>query len=263
MKRYLEYLAIILLATSAIVLIALQMKILGWLLLGTGIIVLFFCHKQFRKDLLLIYFCLGLLGITPITTDISYQHTFIMGGLLSVAVLVPYLVSRFIYKDYLVKFRFHHGRNWYRSEIAYILLTGIVAYLFLPIMLKGSGSYLNWTVAPGTENLIKLFIGTNALGIWDELFFVSTVLGILRRHLSFPVANLAQSVLFTSFLYELGFRGWAFLVIFAFALIQGYVFKKTDSLLYVITIHLVADFILYLVLIYLHHPTWVPIFITG
>src|SRR5438105_3569702 len=128
-------------------------------------------------------------------------------------------------------------------------------------MLKSSGSYVNWTVDPGVSNLVRFFIGTNALGIWDELFFVSTVLGLLRRHLAFPIANLTQSILFTSFLYELGFRGWAFLVIFLFALVQGYIFKKTESLFYIITIHLTFDLILYLALIYTHHPSWMPIFI--
>src|SRR5256885_4616178 len=108
------------------------MKMLGWILLCTGLVVLLFCSKQLRKDLFLIYISLALLGITPITTDISYFHIFQMGSTLSLAIAIPYLVSRFIYKDYHVRFKFHHGRSWYKTEILYIVFTAVIAYIVLP-----------------------------------------------------------------------------------------------------------------------------------
>jgi membrane protease YdiL (CAAX protease family) len=261
MKKYIEYLSLILLALSGIVLIGLQIKPVGWVLISIGAIVLFFCDKKFRNNIFLIYLSLSLLGITTITTDVSYQHMVMMGTTLILAVIIPYLISRYLYTDHVVQFQWHHGRQWYKTEILYIFFTAAISYLLLPFFLRDTGSYQNWTVEPGVDNLIRLFIGTNGLGLWDELFFVSTVLGILRRYLPFAQANIVQSILFTSFLYELGFRGWGFLMIFVFALIQGYVFKKTESLLYVITIHLTLDFILYLALIHSHHPDWLPIFL--
>lgn len=261
MHQFAKILTILLLACTGVVLIALQIKTAGWILFGLGLVALLFCENQFRKDIFLVYVSLGLLGITPITTDIGFSHILQMGTLLSLAVAIPYLVSRFIYKDYLVRFKFHHGRSWYKKEIAYIFVTALIAYLFLPFALTNTGSYQNWTVEPGVINLTVLFLGTQGLGLWDELFFVSTVLGILRRHLSFWIANVTQAVLFTSFLYELGFRGWLFIVLYLFALLQGYVFRKTESLFYVITIHLTLDLVLYLVLIYTHHPDWLPIFL--
>lgn len=262
MKKLLQSTVIALLALTSIILIGLQITFWGWLLLLIGAFLLLFCPRQFRRDFLLVYVCLAILGITPITTDIRIPHMLYMGTLLSLAIIIPYTVSRYIYKNHLVTFRFHHGRKWFKSEIFYIFLTAVITYFLFPFMLRETGSYLNWTIEPGVGNLIILFIGTNALGIWDELFFVNTILGILRKYLSFPIANLTQSILFTSFLYELGFRGWAFLVVFGFALLQGYIYTKTESLFYVITIHLVADLILYLALIYLHHPAWLPIFVT-
>ena len=261
MQNIAKYSSIVLLVLTAILLIPLQMHFIGWSFFALGILSLCFCTKQVRKDIALIYLSLGLLGLTPITTDISLGHMFHMGTLLGLAVLLPYVISRFVYKDHLVRFQWHHGRSWYKTELFYIGLTAVVAYLLLPFMLRVTGSYLNWTVAPGAWNLFVLFLGTNGLGIWDELFFVCTVLGILKRHLSFRWANLAQAIMFTSFLYELGFRGWCFVVIFLFALLQGYIFKKTESVLYVITIHLTLDFILYLVLIHAYHPSWLPLFI--
>lgn len=256
-----NFIALALLCISTVFLIGLQVKLLGWSILVIGVLSLFFSTKQFRKDVLLLYISIAILGVTRISTDISYSHFFSMGLPLTLAVAIPYIVSRFIYRDHLVRFKFHHGRKWMRAEIAYILVTIIIAYFLLPFYLKNSGAYLNWTVDSGASNIIRLFIGTNALGIWDELFFVSTVLGILRRYFNFTIANILQAILFTAFLYELGFTGWGPVVIYPFALIQGYVFKKTESLLYVITIHLALDFILFLALINAHHPTWIPIFI--
>jgi membrane protease YdiL (CAAX protease family) len=246
---------------SAISLIALQIKPFGWVVLTTTIIVLFFCDKSFRNDMFLIVGTLGILGVTPITTDISFEHIFSMGFSLSMAVALPYLITRKIYKQKTIRFPFHHSRRWYKKEIAYIFFTAVIAYLLLPFYLKNTAAYLNWTVLPGANNLFVLFLGTNALGIWDELFFVSTVLALLKKHFSFPIANATQGILFVSFLYELGFRGWAFPILYFFALTQGYIFKKTESLFYVITIHLTIDLILYLALINAHHPTWMPIFL--
>jgi membrane protease YdiL (CAAX protease family) len=261
-KLQVKYGSIFLLCLSAIILIALQLHLIGWFILSLGLLLLLFCEKQFAKDLLLLYISTTLLGLTSISTDISYNHIIFMGITLGIAVLLPYITSRFIYKDHLVRFTFHHGRSWYKKEIFYIFFTAIVAYLLLPFALRSTGSYHNWTVTPGTKNLIILFIGTQSLGLWDELFFISTVLGILRRYFPFSLANIFQAIMMTSFLYELGFRKWFFIIIFLFSLIQGYVFKKTESLFYVITIHLTLDLVLYLVLLHLHHSTWLQIFLT-
>lgn len=243
--------------------IALQLKFTGWLLFAVGLISLLFNTKNNAKLLLLVYLSLGLLGLTPINTDISPAHMFMMGATLLGALFVPILIAKYIYKSpKLIPYKFHHGRKWLKSEIFYILSTAGISYFLLPFYLKSTEAYLNWQVEPGFGNITRLFIGTNALGIWDELFFVNTVLGLLRRQMPFVWANLVQSVLFTAFLYELGFTGWGFIAIFVFALVQGYIFKRTESLLYVITIHLTLDFILFLALIEAHHPTWLPIFVT-
>ncbi|MDB4303966.1 CPBP family intramembrane metalloprotease [Desulfosarcina sp.] len=256
-----EILTTIVLCITGIVLIGLQNKLFGWIIWLIGLASLLLCRKDFAKEFLLIFISMGLLGITRITTDVSYIHMVEMGITLTLAIAIPYYVSRYVYKDNLIKFKFHHGRKWFKSEILYIAVTAVLAYLILPIYLKDTSAYLNWTVNSGWENITKLFIGTNALGIWDELFFISTVLGILRRYIPFHWANIVQAVLFTSFLFELGFTGWGFIMIYLFALIQGYVFRKTDSLFYVITIHLTLDLILFLALIWAHHPSWMPVFV--
>ncbi len=257
-----EIIPLVLMAITGVVLIGLQMKTLGWFTYGAGLLSLAFTRQDFRKHIGVLYISLGLLGLIPITTDISDENFLRMGTVLSLAVLIPYFFSRYVLKDNFVTFQFHHGRKWLKKEIFYIFVTALVAYLFLPFYLRNTGAYLNWTIENNSESIGRLFIGTNALGIWDELFFVSTVLGVLRHYLKFSWANILQAILFTAFLYELGFTGWGPLVIYPFALLQGYVFRKTDSLLYVITIHLTLDLILFLALVNAHIPEMANIFIT-
>jgi membrane protease YdiL (CAAX protease family) len=196
-----------------------------------------------------------------ICTDIRLTHFLYMVATLSLAVIIPYWVSR-IYRDNVISFPLHHGRRWYRSEIGYIFFTSALAYALLPIYFQTTGAYLHWPVLPGVGSLFMLFIGTMLLGAWDELFFVATTLATFQRYLPFVWANIAQAVLWTAFLYALGFTGWAPLALFPFALLQGYIFNRTHSLLYVLTIHLTLDVFLYLALLNAYHHDWLPIFIT-
>src|SRR5438046_616057 len=116
MQKLIHALSIIFLAFSAVILIALQVKTFGWIILAVGLLITLFSSKQFRKDISLIYLSLGFLGIAPISTDVGAQHFFIMGLLLFLAVFVPYFVTRFFYKNHLIRFNFDHERNWYKKD---------------------------------------------------------------------------------------------------------------------------------------------------
>ena len=261
--QFFLYLASALLMASAVTLVALQAKPEGWFVLIAGALSLLGTTQSVRKHFILVFASLGILGLIPIDTNIGVGHILGMGAALMAAVGLPLLITRKVYGENIIRFPWTHGRKWYKREIAYILITAVIAYLILPFYFQNTGAYLNWPNATSAWDISKLFVGTNGLGIWDELFFVATCLALLRRHLPFNVANIVQATLFTSFLYELGFTGWAPFLIYPFALIQGYIFKKTESLLYIITIHLTLDFILFLALLHAHNPTWIPIFITG
>jgi hypothetical protein len=253
--------SILLLVLGAVVLIPLQQQIAGYMILATGALSLFATNRQFAQDIILIYVSIGILGITPIDTRITFAHMLTMGTALLLAVSIPFVVTRYVYKQSSITYPL--GKHtWTRGHIGYLLLALALSYLILPFWMQSTGEYHNWNFDLTVESLGLLFIGTNALGIWDELFFVVTVLALLRRHLPFVWANLAQASMFTAFLYELGFRGWAPFLIFPFALLQGIVFKKTENLIYVIAIHLTLDFVLYLALINAHHSHLLPIFIT-
>lgn len=239
-----------------------QQQLLGYSLLAIGAISLLGAGRAFARHIILLFISISIIALAPISTSIDLMHILQMGGLLGLAVAIPYCIVRFIYKESVIRFPASR-HTWTRGHIAYLLLALVLSYLILPFWMASTGGYQNWSVQADPYHLTLLFLGTNGLGIWDELFFIVTALALLRTHLPFQVANFVQAVLFTSFLYELGFRGWAPLIIFPFALLQGLVFKKTENLVYIIAIHLTIDFVLYLALIHAHHPTLLPIFITG
>lgn len=264
-SRYYTYFTVLLLCMSAPPLLAIpSLKPYGWLLLGTAsLLALVKVQSQFGRDMLVLAGSLLLLGIVPISTDVSFTHMFVMGGVLVATVLLPYLITTYAFHEKVITFPLGMGRRWTKREIAYIGFAGAAAYLIMPFYLANTGSYLNWSVTLDPSHIVRLFIGTNALGIWDEVFFVGVCLALLRKHIPFWFANTAQAFLWTTFLYELGFRGWGTVVVFFFALSQGYIFRRSKSFLYIIAVHLTIDFVLFLTLIHLHHPEYLRIFITS
>ncbi|MBU2502532.1 CPBP family intramembrane metalloprotease [bacterium] len=107
-----------------------------------------------------------------------------------------------------------------------------------------------------TEAMWRLFWGCNFVGVWDELAFINFVFVLLHRYFRFGEANLAQAVFFTSFLHEMAFVGWGPVVIYAFALIQGYTYEKTRSLFYIVILHLMIDSILFYMIANRWYPGW-------
>lgn len=242
------------------------MRWLGFVLVGMAglgaLVQWLWRHSAFGRHMTLLVAVLLLLGVVPVSTNVSYGHITIMGILLIVTVLAPYLITRRYFHEPIISFPIRLERRWKQREIGYIIFAGVTAYLLIPAYLQHTGSYLNWDVSLNPSHIARLFLGTNALGIWDEMFFVGICLALLRQHMPFIWANIVQATLWTSFLYELGFRGWGPIPIFIFALTQGYIFRKSKSLLYIVTVHLVVDFILFLALVHLHHPEYLRIFIT-
>jgi membrane protease YdiL (CAAX protease family) len=186
-----------------------------------------------------------------------------MGITLLLALYLPYIISRFVYKEHMIRYNFKIPRKWTKKKVGYILFALGLSYILIPFYLSSTGIYHNWPVMSDFKNLFILFIGTNLLGLWDELFFVCTTLGILKRYFPFRTANIATTIIFTSFLYELGFRSWGFLIIPIFAFLQGWAYNKTSDLVYVIAIHLTVDVVLFLALVHAHYPVWLSIFLTG
>ena len=168
-----------------------------------------------------------------------------MGSVLVVAVVVPYVVDRFVFKRHVVRFPINTGRRWTTAERWYVVIVVGLAWLIMPFYFINSGTYLNWPAVSEPSEIIRLFIGVNAVGLWDELFFICTVFALLRRHFRLWQANLLQAIVFVSFLWELGYTSWGPFLTTPFVLIQGYLFNRTRSLPYVLCTHLIFDCVLW------------------
>lgn len=233
----------------------------GYLTVTAGLALAFTISWRFARDLLLI--AIPLVGIEQIDlkANLEWGNIALMGTVLVLAVAVPYSLSRWVLKDHAITFPGRQGQPWTRLEWIWLGLVLILGWLILPVYFIGSGSYLNWPAVAEPSEIARLFVGVGFVGIWDELFFICTIFALLRRHFPLWVANGLQAIVFVSFLWELGYRSWGPLLTIPFALIQAWIFEKSKSVYYVITVHLLFDVVVFLVLIYAYHPQWAPIFL--
>jgi hypothetical protein len=250
-----------LVSASGFILFVREDRLTGFILLAAALGIARLIGRRLFTDLALIAVGLTAMSAVPITTDISTGHMLVMGTAMILAVGIPYAVSRFVTKEHSIAFPVRTGQAWTRGEKWYLPAVLVLGYAVLPVYMIRSGVYTNWPAVSDPEGIGRLFLGTNVLGIWDELFFICTAFTLLRRHLPDWQANLLQAVLFTSFLWELGFHAWAPFFIFPFALLQAKLFTVTKSLSYIVTVHLLFDFVLFLVLLHAHNREWIDIFL--
>lgn len=214
------------------------------------------------RDLSLIVLGLAIVRTIPLAAQLDtaamVRFTLALGG----AVLVPYLVSRFVYRDRATGFPWRAGRRWGRFHWGWLGAVLVLGWLILPWYFLSSGVYLNWPRVDTPDLIARLFLGVGAVGIWDELFFICTVFALLLRHFPFWVANALQTIVFVSFLWELGYRAWGPILTIPFALMQGLIFLRTRSLGYVVTVHLLFDAVVFAVLVHAHNPELFRVFLT-
>lgn len=206
------------------------------------------------RDLSLIAVGLLIVSAIPLKAELDnlafVRFTLGLGG----AVVVPYVISRFVYRDHAIRFPWRGGGKWTRFQWTWLVAVLILGWLILPFYFITSGVYQNWPVVDTPDLIARLFVGVGAVGIWDELFFICTVFVLLRRHFPMWQANVLQAVVFVSFLWELGYQAWGPLLTIPFALLQGFIFMKTRSLAYVVTVHLLFDAVVFAVLVHAHNP---------
>jgi membrane protease YdiL (CAAX protease family) len=206
------------------------------------------------RDLSLIALGLLIVSAIPLAArldDVAFvRFALALGG----AVAVPYVVSRWVYRDRAIRFPWRGGGRWTRVQWIWLVAVLVLGWLILPFYFITTGVYLNWPAVNTPELIARLFVGVGSVGIWDELFFICTVFALLRRHFRFWQANVLQAIVFVSFLWELGYQAWGPLLTVPFALLQGFIFMKTRSLGYIVTVHLLFDAVVFLVLVHAHNP---------
>lgn len=214
------------------------------------------------RDLSLIAIGLGIVRLIPLAAELDnwamLRFSLALGG----AVAVPYLLSRFVYRDRATGFPWRGGGRWGPLHWGWLAGVLVLGWLILPFYFIGSGVYRNWPAVDTPDAIARLFVGVGAVGIWDELFFICTVFAVLLRHFPVWLANVLQATVFVSFLWELGYRAWGPLLTIPFALVQGAIFLRTRSLGYVVTVHLLFDAVVFAVLVHAHNPGLFDIFLT-
>jgi hypothetical protein len=251
---------------------------LGWILLAAALLGAWLVDRHYGvavvpsdrdgtpapsllRDLSLIALGQLLVSAIPLKAELDnlamLRFTLALGG----AVVVPYVISRFVYRDYAIRFPWRGGGRWTRGQWIWLVAVLALGWLILPFYFITSGVYQNWPVVNTPDLIARLFVGVGAVGIWDELFFVCTVFVLLLRHATLWQANLLQVVVFVSFLWELGYQAWGPVLTIPFALLQGIIFLRTRSLAYVVSVHLLFDAVVFLVLVHAHNPGAVPVFL--
>lgn len=248
---------------------------LGWLLLALGVGAALLVERRgepltgadgsrrpsLTRDLSLIALGMLIVSVIPLAAELDNLAMLRFALALGGAVLVPYLLSRFAFRDRAIRFPWRTGQCWGLLHWGWLVAVLVLGWLILPFYFITSGVYQNWPVVDTPDLIARLFVGVGAVGIWDELFFICTVFALLRRHFPDALANVLQAVVFVSFLWELGYREWGPLLTIPFALLQGFIFLRTHSLAYVVTVHLLFDAVVFAVLVHAHNPGLLPIFL--
>jgi membrane protease YdiL (CAAX protease family) len=256
-------LAAALVCGSAVLLFAVHVRPLGYVPLVAGVLLGLAVDRALGRDLALIATGMALVSTISLRADLSDAGMARFTVALSLAVLVPWALSRFALGQRTIVFPVRTGRRWTRAQLVYLAVVVVAGYLILPFYFIGSGAYRNWPEITGGQEIARLFVGVNAVGIWDELFFVCTVFALLRAHLGLWTANVLQATVFVSFLWELGYREWGPVLTVPFALVQGWIFARSTSLPYVVAVHLLFDLVVFGVLVHAHHPELLDVFVTA
>nr|WP_297429859.1 CPBP family intramembrane glutamic endopeptidase [uncultured Actinotalea sp.] len=248
-------------SASAVLLFGVHVRPLGYVVLVLSLIAAWLVDRPLAKDLLLIGLGIAIVSTTSMEADVSWPRFFAIGTALTLAVLVPFLVDRFVYRRRAIRYPWRTGKKWPRSEKAYIVAVPLLGWAILPFYFISSGAYQNWPDITTPSELGRFFVGVNAVGTWDELFFICLCFALLLRHFRPWQANLLQAAIFVSFLWELGYREWGPLLTIPFALLQGLIFTRTRSLTLVLIVHLLFDAIVFMAIVHAHNPRLFPIFV--
>ena len=248
---------------SAVLLFAVHVRPWGYVPLVAGVLLAWGVDRLLARHLALIALGQVIISTISLKADLSDAGVARFAVVLGLAVVVPFVISHVLWGERVIRFSMRWGWPWTRNQWMYIGVVIVAGYLILPYYFIGSGAYRNWPDVAGTNDIARLFVGVNAVGIWDELFFVATVFALLHRHFPVWLANVFQATVFVSFLWELGYREWGPVLTVPFALIQGWIFSWAKSLPYVITVHLLFDAVVFAVLVHAHRPELLDIFVTA
>lgn len=196
----------------------------------------------------------AILALAPIDTRLDTGHILVLGSAFAAVLVVPPLILR---GTGVITFQLL-PRRLDRVDVLYTLSSIPLAWaafaLYFGVLSPEVPS--NWTLPAQQDDveLLKLFLGINGVGIWDELFFVNICFAVLRALFPYRVANPAQAVIYTAVLYDMAFSGWGPLFVYVLALTQGAMFERSRVLLWVLMVHLIVDYWLFQAIVTFYYP---------
>ena len=211
-----------------------------------------------RKRYLALAAPLLLLAFTPISTDTSPRGFALLGASFVLALLLPTFIL-WRERPRPVTFTFWPERPQ-PVDISYTLLAVPLAWgafqLYFGVL--SPAVPFNWSLSttPDNAELLRLFVGINLVGIWDELFFINVGYAVLRQLFGPRTANLAQAVIYTTVLWTMAFRGVGPIFVYLFALTQGAMFERSKVLVWVLIAHLTVDYFLFQAIFTAYYPNF-------
>ena len=220
-------------------------------------------EAKLRRRLGTLLGCVIFLGALDVNPSLSNNNFLILSIAFTLAIVVPAAVLHFTGDQEIIRFRFWPV-HWRKQDLIYTILSIPLAWVVLKSYEWGNREFFDnelfrqWSMPPEADagEIRRLFIGINLVGLWDELFFVNTCFAILRSLFRFRIANALQAVLYTAVLFDMAFVGCGFFVVFLFAWTQGAMFEKSESLLWVLIVHLIVDYFLVAFIVQTYYPSY-------
>jgi hypothetical protein len=152
-----------LLSVSGVLLFGVGNDPMGYGVLALSLLTAAVVDREFVRHLAVVAAGIVIISLVPLNADMSIPHMTLMGGALALAVLVPWLVSRFVYREKIIKFPVNTGRKWPLSAKLYLIAVVALGYLILPVYLIRTDVYQNWPDASDPTIFWRLFLGVNAV----------------------------------------------------------------------------------------------------
>ena len=137
-----------LVCSAAVLLFGFQLNLAGYAMLVAGLLIAWFIDRSGRTerltaDLALIAIGQAIISTMPLKADISFPAMVRFAVVLGSAVAVPFLISRFLYRERVIRFPWRTGRRWTRTQWLYLVGVTVAGSLILPFYFITSGVYQN------------------------------------------------------------------------------------------------------------------------
>ncbi|MBU4336790.1 MAG: CPBP family intramembrane metalloprotease, partial [Actinobacteria bacterium] len=119
-------------SVSAFLLFGAHLRPLGYIVLLLSLGAASVLDRPLAKDLLLIGIGISIISTTSVAADVSWDRFLAIGTALTVAVAVPFLIDRLVYRRRAIRFPWRGHRRWPTSEKVYLAAVPLLGWVILP-----------------------------------------------------------------------------------------------------------------------------------